>query len=92
MKGGVYRMLTNYKEHETATHRKNQQTSGSAGPARRNMPALQQGDRPCVHHRPVPLLGNNHRILFQDTLLCHKNNSCPASGRHIRITFNPSKS
>ena len=42
------------------------QTSGSAGPARRNMPALQQGDRPCVHHRPVPLLGNNHRILFQD--------------------------
>ena len=38
-----------------------------------------------------PLLGNNHRILFQDTLLCHKNNSCPASGRHIRITFNPLK-
>ena len=30
-------------------------------------------------------------FFFQDTLLCHKNNSCPASGRHIRITFNPLK-
>ena len=35
------------KEHETDNSiEKIKQTSGSAGPARRNMPALQQGDRP----------------------------------------------